>query len=71
MPLNRDDVATIRDAIKEELTTQLVPVHDKLDGLAKSIADLRGEKYAHQASHDRHERWIQINTCGRWHLSIV
>lgn len=59
MPLNPNDVATIRDAIKEELTDQLVPIHDKLDGLAKSVADLRGEQFAHQATHDRHERWIQ------------
>jgi hypothetical protein len=27
--------------------------------LAKSVADLRGDKFSHQEIHDRHERWIQ------------
>jgi len=59
MSLNKNDVSLIRDAIKEEMATSLAPVHDKLDGLAKSVADLRGEQFSHQATHDRHERWIQ------------
>lgn len=63
MPLDKNDVSLIREAIREEvdalLDTRLTPIHDKLDGLAKSVADLRGEQFAHQATHDRHERWIQ------------
>ena len=63
MPLDPNDIALIREAIANETTAafekQLAPVHDKLDGLAKSVADLRGEQFAHQATHDRHERWIQ------------
>ncbi len=59
MSLNKNDVSLIREAIREELTSSLAPIHDKLDGLAKSVADLRGEQFSHQATHDRHERWIQ------------
>ena len=59
MSLSSDDLSTIREAIKQELSSQLLSVHDKLDGLAKGVSDIRGEQFAHQATHDRHERWIQ------------
>ncbi len=63
MSLNKNDVSLIREAIKEEvdslLDIRLTPIHDKLDGLAKGLADLRGEQFAHQAAHDRYEGWFQ------------
>ena len=63
MPLDSNDIALVREAIADEVTAglqkELLPVHDKLDGLAKGLADLRVEQLAHQAAHDRYEGWFQ------------